>query len=172
MASGTRVKIKSTDIPQLPALIKLHDLILTKKFKSHELLQMRKGHPTFALKLSALVENCSVNLLEMKSATPETKFAKYFQYTSCLCSTTCPEEFREWVKCVKNNTSDLKKCEFLKNGVERCGQKYSKDLLKLFMYDLYRVKVWRNSKFSKTTYFHSKRRGDTPKNSAVCCATA
>jgi len=141
MAGGTRVKIKTSDIPQLAALMKMHTQILNKKFQGHEILELRKMNPVFALKLHTMMENCTQQALEFGSAGPESKFLTYFQYTTCLANTVCPNEFENWILCIKNNSSNMSKCTYQKKLTESCGQNYSKDLLKAFMYDLYRKKI-------------------------------
>ena len=141
MSSGATIKIKTTDIPQLSSLMKMHTQILNKKFQEHELLELRKLDPIFALRLHTLMEGCTQQALEFQSAGENSRFVKYFHYTSCLAGTVCPDEFQEWIMCIKKNSGIMGNCTYQQKLTESCAQKYSKDLLKVFNHNLYRKKM-------------------------------
>ena len=57
---------------------------------------------------------------------------KLVEYSLCAASVVCPEELQEWSACFRSANGDaraLDRCRRLKREIERCGRRYTAELL-------------------------------------------
>lgn len=127
-------KVTATDIPSFPAILKVHENIVNSKYKEHEIEELADA-PEVAVKLQMIMTNCTQKMMYIR----ENKgLSEYFKYMHCVGGAVCPAKMNAWIDCA--HEGDVSRCSFLKKEAMRCGQKYSQNLLRIFMTDLHRKK--------------------------------